>query len=302
MDLTPAARRRSMGVPSNTRAAEASGGSVTRIQDRADERGIALDRVGITGLRYPLRAPLRGGGEVRTDAVVALWVDLAADERAAHMSRFVATLHAHREAVLSAAAIGRLLEALRSDHGARAAHLEIEHPFYIDKRAPETDAASVLACDVMYAASLDDDGLDCTLTVRVPVLSVCPCSMETTGSASHSQRGYVTVAVRVQGRVWVEELVELVERSASAPVYPLLQSGDERTLLERAHDRPVLVEDLTRNIAERLDSDVRILWYRVEARNLDSVHAHDAAASVTRTPSDLRDAPNGGSRPEGDGS
>jgi GTP cyclohydrolase I len=261
---------------------------VSRIQDRPDEREIALDRVGVAGLRYPLRVPLRGGGDVRADAVVGLWVSLRADDRATHMSRFVSALESRCDAVLTPNALEELLRSLRESLDVDAAFLEIEHPHYIVKRAPESEASSRLACDVSLAASLEGERFDLVQSVRVPVLSVCPCSMEATGGASHSQRGHVTVAVRAQGRVWVEDLVEVIEASASAPLYPLLRSGDDRTIVRAAHDRPVLVEDLARNVAERLDSDVRILWYRVDARNLDSVHAHDACASVTRSPRDLQ--------------
>ncbi|MBD3366605.1 MAG: GTP cyclohydrolase I FolE2 [Candidatus Eisenbacteria bacterium] len=274
--------------PSGHAGGQDAGDRMTRIHDRSDTREIALDRVGIAGLRYPLRVPVRAGSDARADGVVGLWVGLDADERAAHMSRFVSTLEANREQPLGPEAVRRLLEALRENLGSRSASTEIRHPYYIVKRAPTTGAESRLACDVTVEASLNEGGFDHVLSVRVPVLSVCPCSMETTGGDSHSQRGHVTVSVRTQGRVWIEDLVELVETSASAPLYPLLSSDDERTVIEAAHDRPVLVEDLARNVAERLDADVRVLWYSVEARNLDSVHAHDAYASVTRTPRELK--------------
>ncbi len=260
---------------------------MSRIQDTPEEREIELDRVGIAGLRYPLRVPLRGGGDVRADATVDLTVRLGQEERATHMSRFVAALEASRGEVLAPAGVERLLEGLRTSLGSTASHCEISYVHYVEKRAPETGAASLLACDVLLVGSLDAGGFDQLLSVRVPVLSVCPCSMESSGGASHSQRGHVTVAVRTQGRVWVEDLIEIVEASASAPLFPLLTSRDEGTLVQDAHERPVLVEDLARNVAERLDSDVRVLWYRVDARNQDSVHAHDACASVARTPRDL---------------
>jgi len=271
---------------------------VGRIQDTADERDIALDRVGITGLRYPLRVPSREGDAV-ADCVVSLHVSLSRETRATHMSRFVATLETHRREVLDARGIERLLTSLRDSLDAEAAFVEIEHTHYVEKQAPETKATSLLACDVARSSSLDSDGFDHVLSVRVPVHSVCPCSMEMTGGASHSQRGHVAVALRAQGRVAVEDIVAVVEASASAPLFPLLRGSDERRVIESAHDRPVLVEDLARNVAERLDSDVRVLWYSVEARNQDSVHAHDACASVTRRPTDLGQDDGPGDRPRG---
>jgi GTP cyclohydrolase I len=77
--------------------------------------------------------------------------------------------------------------------------------------------------------------------------------------------------------------VEIIDASASAPVYPLLKSEDERSVIARAHDNPLFVEDLVRNVAERLDSDVRIHWYTVAAENLDSVHDHNVFAMTERS-------------------
>ena len=94
------------------------------------------------------------------------------------------------------------------------------------------------------------------LGVRVPVTSLCPCSKAISDYGAHNQRGYVTIEVRAArgagaGRrfIWIEELIEVAERSASAPVFPLLKRHDERFVTMQAYDNPAFVEDIVRNVA-----------------------------------------------------
>jgi GTP cyclohydrolase I len=254
---------------------------VTTIQDGFDDREISLDRAGIAGLVYPVTFPARGGGTQEAQATVGLFVGLSHESRGVHMSRLVEVFHRERSA-LTAENLESLLTSLRNSLGAPTASAEFEFTYFTRRTAPVSDAESLLACRVGIEAELAD-AFDLVLTVEAPVMSVCPCSMEATGGPAHSQRGHVSVSVRYDGHVWVEDLLDVIEDSASSPVFPLLKGEDERAVIKAAHENPVFVEDLARNVAERLDSDVRIHWYRVEAENLESVHDHNAYACVERS-------------------
>jgi GTP cyclohydrolase I len=82
--------------------------------------------------------------------------------------------------------------------------------------------------------------------------------------------------------MWIEEMIRLVEDSASSELYSLLKRPDEKFVTERAYDNPVFVEDLVRNVAGRAEEDENILWYRVEAENFESIHNHNAYALIER--------------------
>jgi GTP cyclohydrolase I len=257
---------------------------LTSIQDGRDDRQIPLDRVGVTDLAYPITVPDGSGGRT-ADGTVGLFVGLGQDSRGVHMSRLIEVLHRRRGTVLDRRGVFELLADLRDTLQAPSAFVEFAYTEFVTRRAPRSDAESLLACDVFVQASVTEaePEPDYSMTVQAPVLSVCPCSMEATGGAAHSQRGHVSVSIRFDGRVRVEELLWMIDDSASGPVLPLLKAEDERSIIETAHERPVFVEDLARNLAERLDSDVRIYWYRIEAENLESVHGHNAYASVERS-------------------
>ena len=175
-----------------------------------------------------------------------------------------------------------LLERLNSELGTVASYAEVTYQETATKTAPVSGRTSLVSYPVRVSGSLDPDHTH-ALAVTHPVMTVCPCSQEATDGFGHSQRTQVEIAVSFDGRIMAAELVELAESCASAPVYPLLTGEDERAVIESATLRPVFVEDLVRSIAERLEADVRVRWYRVEAESLESVSAHNVYAAVERT-------------------
>jgi len=263
------------------------------IQDREEKRGIPLDRVGVTDVVRPIVVAVPGSDAQTATATMSLFVDLEAAKRGVHMSRFIEVLERHPEPATPDGARA-LLEELRRALGAARAAIEMDFVYFVSRTAPVSKRTSAMACPATVEASLGDD-FDYVLTVEAPVMTVCPCSSEASGVTGHSQRGHVAVSARYRGELTVEELVETIEDSASSPVYPLSKSEDERAIVERAARAPALIEDLARNVAERLDSDVRITWYRVEVKNLESIHDHNVYACVERSHEEDEPAPKGAS-------
>lgn len=261
-------------------------GALEDVQSRPDHHLIPLDQVGVTGLRYPIVVLDRDRGKQETVADVTLAVDLDADLKGAHLSRFLEVLEEHAGEVTQHT-IPDILADLRRRLGASRARLEVSFPYFLDRAAPVTGARAIMDYQCRFEAEAGADGLDFVLTVRVPVTSVCPCSKAISDYGAHNQRGFISMAVRTRersgnsGLVWIEELIEVAESSASAPVYPLLKRPDERYVTMLAFDNPVFVEDMARGVAACLQADKRVSWFSVEALNDESIHNHAAFARVT---------------------
>ena len=120
------------------------------------------------------------------------------------------------------------------------------------------------------------------MTTIVPVTTLCPCSKAISAQGAHNQRGKVTFSVRCHKTMWIEEMIRVVEESASCELYSLLKRPDEKVVTERAYDNPVFVEDLVRNVASRAEKNPNILWYRVEVENFESIHNHNAYALIEK--------------------
>ena len=248
-------------------------------QNERDERGIAIDRVGIKDLKYPIHVREREGSGQGTVATITLTVDLPHEFKGTHMSRFVEVLSGWGFE-LSSRSIGGILPQLMERLDSKRAHVFIEFPFFINKEAPVTGAPGLMDYTVSFDAMGEGEEVDLVTTMKVGVTTLCPCSKAISERGAHNQRGLVTFAVRTREFVWVEELIELVEQSASCELYSLLKRPDEKAVTERAFDRPVFVEDLVREIAVRANEHEKISWYRVEAENFESIHNHNAYAMI----------------------
>jgi len=253
--------------------------ALTDTQSERDDRQLPIDRVGVRSLRFPLRIRDRDSAVQHTVATVSLAVDLPHHYKGTHMSRFVEVLHAHGTELTVATIAGMPQELIKRLHADKA-HVEFRFPYFRAKKAPVSGAEGLLDYGVVFEVNADKGSSDFVLTVEVPVTTLCPCSKAISARGAHNQRGIVTLAVRFSEPVWIEDLIELVEASASAQLYSLLKRPDEKFVTEAAYDNPVFVEDLVRNVAQKVKSHPRLTWFRVEAENFESIHNHNAWAMI----------------------
>jgi GTP cyclohydrolase I len=252
------------------------------VQSQRDDRRISIDKVGIKGLKLPVVVGDRTNKRQQTVADVNFYVDLPHQFKGTHMSRFVEILNDHRNC-LDISRIKEVLQTARRKLNALKAHLELTFPYFIEKKAPVSQAPGLIdyQCTIS-AASNGNQHDDVVLTVRVPVTTLCPCSKEISERGAHNQRSVVTLSVRTNEFVWLEELITLIEEQASCQIYSLLKREDEKFVTENAYDNPVFVEDMVRGITEKLAADLRIDWFVVESENFESIHNHNAYAQIER--------------------
>ena len=251
------------------------------VQAEPDARALAIDSVGVSGVRYPV-ALFAHGRVVPTVATWAMGVSLAPEARGTHMSRFIEVLEAN-PAPLDQAGFRGLARRVRERLGAASASIEMRFPWFVRKVAPASGVASWLDCEVAWRAEAQVGG-DVTFDMEVatPVTSLCPCSKEIADRGAHNQRSRLRIEARLASAVQIEELVAVAEHAASCEVYGLLKRADEKVVTERAYDNPRFAEDLVRDVALALGRDARVLAFSVEAENFESIHNHSAFARIGR--------------------
>ena len=251
------------------------------IQSQPDFRKIPIDKVGIKNLRYPITVRDRRDGFQHTIANINMFVDLPHDNKGTHMSRFVELLHLLRPDV-SLEKFSVILENMKKHLNAASAHLEMTFPYFIEKTAPVSTSPGLMDYTCSIRGSSDHNGrVDLVSEVVVPISSVCPCSMEISDNGAHNQRGEVKLCTRFKKFIWMEDMIELVESSASCDVFSVLKRVDEKSVTERAFANPKFVEDIVRDVAKKLNADDNITWFSVSAENFESIHNHSAYASIT---------------------
>ena len=251
------------------------------VQSQPDFRKIPIDKVGIKNLRYPITVRDRRDGFQHTIAAINMFVDLPHNNKGTHMSRFVEMLHLLRPDV-SLEKFSAILENMKKHLHAASAHLEMTFPYFIEKKAPVSASLGLMDYTCSIRGSSDPNGrVDLVSEVVVPISSVCPCSMEISENGAHNQRGEVKLCTRFKKFIWMEDMIELVERSASCDVFSVLKRVDEKSVTERAFANPKFVEDIVRDVAKQLNADDNIIWFSVSAENFESIHNHSAYASIT---------------------
>jgi GTP cyclohydrolase IB len=251
------------------------------VQGRADTRRIPIDRVGIKDVYHPVRVKDRSGGEQHTIANFNMYVHLPHNFKGTHMSRFVEILNEH-EREISVESFNRMLADMTTRLNSGAGHLEMTFPYFIMKKAPVTGVQSLLDYRATLAAKMKDGQIETWLKVLVPVTSLCPCSKQISDYGAHNQRSHVTVTAHTSDFVWIEEIIDLVEKQVSSELYGLLKRPDEKYVTERAYDNPKFVEDMVRDVAADLNLDKRITRYVVESENFESIHNHSAYALIEK--------------------
>jgi len=250
------------------------------IQNQPDFRKIPIDKVGIKGLKYPVKVLDKTTGLQSTVAQISMYVDLPHQCKGTHMSRFVEILHLFRTKV-SLESITNILEDMKEILGAQSSHIEITFPYFIEKQAPQTASKGLMdyTCSIM-GSSNGRKQTDIVLTITVPITSVCPCSKEISEYGAHNQRGEVKVSTRFNKFIWIEDIVEMVETRASCDIFSVLKREDEKFVTEKAYNNPKFVEDIARDVSKSLMDDENITWFSVSAENFESIHNHSAYAYI----------------------
>lgn len=251
------------------------------IQNQKDDRNIDIKKVGVKGIKYPITVLDQFHGTQQVNATINMYVNLPHHFKGTHMSRFVEILNEYRGEV-NIRTLQKILEKVREKLRAESAHMEIAFPYFIEKTAPVSGAKSLMEYQCRFLGKNQGSKTDILVGAVVPVTTVCPCSKEISNFGAHNQRSVVEVEVRFKKFFWIEDIIKIVENSASGEVYSLLKRVDEKYVTEKGYENPMFVEDVVRNVAECLDGIDNFTWYSVEAENFESIHNHSAYAYVEK--------------------
>ena len=256
-------------------------GAIADVQNYPDARQIAIDKVGIKSIRHPIKVMDKSGGVQHTVANFNMYVYLPHHFKGTHMSRFIEILNGY-EREISVESFEHMLRQMVQKLEAESGHVEMNFPYFVNKKAPVSGVESLMDYDVTFIGEIKDGEYLQTMKVVVPVTSLCPCSKKISEYGAHNQRSHITITVRTNTFVWIEDVIRIAEDNASSELYGLLKRPDEKYVTERAYDNPKFVEDSVRDVAAALNRDTRIDAYVVESENFESIHNHSAYALIER--------------------
>ncbi len=253
--------------------------SLPDVQSSQDGRNIPIDRVGIRGVRLPIVIEGRDGPQ-HTVATLSMTVALPADQKGTHMSRFIALMEDHQEP-MNAERMRRLMKDMLERLHAASGTIEIRFPFFVRKVAPVSKLESLMNYEGAWIADCESNDVAVRQETLAPVTSLCPCSKEISRYGAHNQRSHLITSLELAQPMSLEDQVAISENAASCQLWARLKRSDEKYVTEFAYDHPKFVEDLVRDMAKALNEDDRVLAYRVEAENFESIHNHSAYAFLS---------------------
>ena len=251
------------------------------VQASADSRRVAIDRVGVKDVTYPIRLRTPDGGEQTTVAKINMYVALPHYQKGTHMSRFLEVLNEQSSEPITPDRIPHIARAIRERLGAETAHFEAKFTYFVKKLAPVTKQPGLMDYEVTFECTSNGTD-DFVMGVAAPATSLCPCSKEISQYGAHNQRCRIEAKIRTNALVWIEDLAALLESAASCPVFAVLKRPDEKYVTEKAFENPKFVEDIVRDLAVALEGEARITWYSINSENFESIHSHNAYAQITR--------------------
>jgi GTP cyclohydrolase I len=251
------------------------------VQNSGDDREIPLEKVGVTDLFYPVQVLDKEKGRQETCARVNLFVNLPHRYKGTHMSRFIEIFHRHRENLCMKQFL-LMLDEIRKSLDAEKSYGFMTFPFFITKKAPVTRSESIMKYECTYEGEVSAESREFFIKIEVPVTTLCPCSKAISEHGAHNQRGIVSVKLKNSSLFWIEDVIQLVEESASGGLYSILKRPDEKFVTEKAYENPRFVEDVVREVFIALRnfdrSEKPFEWFSVECKNFESIHNHNAYA------------------------
>ncbi|RKX25495.1 MAG: GTP cyclohydrolase I FolE2 [Candidatus Zixiibacteriota bacterium] len=249
---------------------------------------VYIEEVGVRGVKVSLLVLRPQGAPFETVAEADLLCDLNPHTRGINMSRLPEVLIpvAQQRDATVVEKVFTLLKMIRERLDSEHAFVRFKFPYLVSKTSPVSEIESPLPVDVAFIGKGVRGEEQLWMSVSVPYLSLCPCSLELTGGrGAHNQRSVAEVNVELNDRtIWIEEVVELVERKASAPLFSILKRPDEKWVTEHAHENPRFVEDMSRALAEELVGwveDGKIRDFVVTCEHFESIHPHSAFSRIS---------------------
>jgi len=237
-----------------------------------------IQTVGVKDIKAPVRVKEKSGKLQNTIATISMQAKLADQHAGNCVETFTAILN-DSIGEISVTSFSSILTRVKEALGAKSVRLEMSFPYFINKKAPVSNTHSLMEYSCTFSGGIGSDERF-ILSVRVPVTTLCPCSKEISTNGAHNQRAEVTLNVKFNNFIWAEDLISMVEESASCELYALLKRPDEKYVTEKAFNNPMFVEDVVRKVAVLALENPDITWFSAGVESFESIHKHSAYAYV----------------------
>jgi GTP cyclohydrolase I len=280
--------------------------TLPNLQETTPTHKMSINKVGIRGVKYPIKVLNKDGSIQHSIANVSVYVDCNEESKGINMSRLPIIMNDHIDTPYHMGSMQEILIQLRDKLGSTNSYLKVKFPFFVTKIAPVSKIPSVFEVPVTFTGKLKDGKLTFDVTAEVMGTSCCPCSKmmaatgvnelgQPVGRGAHNQRSVATVTLRINPDssevMYIEDLVTLVDNNYSAPIYNVLKRPDEKYVTEQMYGEPdennhsgaKFSEDVVRDIYMELQPYKErgaVLACSVVSDHEESIHQHNCTSVI----------------------
>ncbi len=249
------------------------------MQNTQPTYALSLKKVGINDLILPIAIVQENTDLQHTIANISVATSLDENHKGTHMSRLIESILSSCEKI-EQDTLKNIAENLLIRLDAKNAYISFDFPYFIEKKSPHTQKIAPVSYSCKLTYQINENKHSYSYTLKIPVMTLCPCSKAISQYGAHSQRAFIDLSVTINEHIHFEKLIKIAENTASSPIYTLLKREDEKCITEQAYDNPTFVEDVARNLAQEIHKLKEIHSFTLSVESIESIHNHNAFASI----------------------
>jgi len=249
----------------------------------ASERKFLVD-VGMNNLPFPIRVASKAHPDGQsTIGNISIGAHIMHVFEAQWIDKFIQILHQHRNIIGTKTLKANIMDYMKEFNEAPV-KIDFEYPFFIEKRTPVAKEKCLVRYLCKYSAkSSAVQGPKVLFNVDIPVITTYPKSSILLTERPFGQLSIVSVTVEPKAEIYPEDIVEMVDKHALAPVYSFLTPEDQDYVIRAIHQGDKTSVVTVDEIKEELAHDRNIKWYSVRCSNYGMLHSYSTVIATEKS-------------------
>jgi len=243
-----------------------------------------LADVGMKDLPFPMRVISKAYPDGQaTIANISINARIMHEFEARWIDKFIQIIHQHREKIGPKTLRVNVFDYLEQLE-ATAVTIDFDYPFFIEKVTPVSKEKCLVRylCTYSVKAHSAEKNAAILFKTNVPIITTYPASTQEP-KGLFGQLSVMNVTIKSQNDIYPEDIVELVDKHALAPVYSFLTEEDQTFLIHKIHSEKktsvVVVDEIKDEFARNQDID----WYSVNCSNFGMLRSYSTVIGTEKS-------------------
>ncbi len=249
-----------------------------------DQKRFLVD-VGMHGVPFPIRVVSKSQSEgQQTIATISMSARIMQDFEARSIDSFIQIMHQHRERIGTSTLRTNIVDYLKKLQ-ATTVRVDFEYPYFIEKLTPVSKEKCLVQYICMYSAKYPSikDNARILFKINIPAITTYPTALLNGKGGLFAQLSMVTIETESDKDIYPEDLVDIVDKHALAPVYSFLTADDQRYIIEKVHSENKTSVVMTDEIKNDLAHNKTIEWYSVRCANFGMLHSYSTVIGTEKS-------------------